>query len=101
VDDEGLGEFVLGGKPTPRTQIGARLFAGLLGAALGFGGAVFVWMKYAGAGVPFRLACVSLLAAIGAFFLGNVALQRPWRWTLWWMALGLPVLFLVRAVFGA
>jgi hypothetical protein len=101
MDDDGLGEFVLGGKPSPRAASVARVFFGLLGTALGLFGAWHLWTGGKVAGLPLRLAMVAFLLAIATFFLANVALGRRWRWTLWWVALGLPLVFLVRLVFGA
>ncbi len=101
MDDDGLGEFVLGGKPSPRAASIARSFFGLLGTALGAFGAWYLWTSGKIPGLPLRLAMVSLLSSVAAVFLANVLLQRRWRWTLWWAASGLPLAFLVRLVFGA
>jgi hypothetical protein len=100
VDDDGLGEFVLGGKPSPRGQAIARWFFGLLGTGLCVFGALHLWLTQKIPGLPLRLAAVSLFASIAVFCLANIALQRRWRWPLWWVALGLPLLFVVRFVFG-
>ena len=101
MDDEGLGEFVLGGKPAPRTALVVRSFFGILGTALCAFGAVHLWRGDTIPGLPLKVAAVGLMLALAAFFLCNVLLQRRWRWPLWMVALGLPLLFVVRIVFGA
>ena len=100
MDDEGLGEFVLGGRPSARAAAIARVFFGGLGTALGAFGAWHLWTAGKIAGLPLRVAAVSFLLSIAVFFLANVALRRRWRWTLWWVALGLPMLFIVRLALG-
>jgi hypothetical protein len=56
---------------------------------------------YAGALIRIRTGKLYFMLALAAFFLCNVLLQRRWRWPLWLVALGLPLLFVVRIVFGA
>jgi hypothetical protein len=101
MDDDDFGEFVLGGKPTPRSTLIGRLFFGLLGTALCGVGAVHLWRSEAIAGLPLRIAAFAFMLALAAVFAFNVTLQRRWRWPLWLAALGLPLLFIVRLVFGA
>lgn len=102
MDDDGLGEFVLGGrKPTERSQRLVRRGFGALGAVLCGFGAWHVWRAGVIPGLPLRAAAVAFLLALAAFWWFNVMLARPWRWPLWCVALGLPLLFVVRVVFGA
>jgi hypothetical protein len=101
MDDDGLGEFVVGGTPSPRATAIVRLFFGALGTALGVFGAVHLWRGDTIPGLPLRMVAVGFMLAIAAVFAFNVALQRRWRWPLWLAALGLPLLFVVRIVFGA
>jgi hypothetical protein len=100
VDDEGLGEFVLGGKPSPRAAFVARTFFGVLGTVLCVFGAVHLWRGDTIPGLPLRLAAVGWVLAIAGVFAFNVTLLRRWRWPLWLAALGLPLVFAVRIVLG-
>jgi hypothetical protein len=101
MDDDGLGEFVIGGKPSPRSTFVVRTFFGLLGTALCGFGAVHLWRADTIPGLPMKMAAAGFMLAIAAVFLFNVLLLRRWRWPLWLAALGLPVVFVVRIVFGA
>ena len=101
MDDEGLGEFAIGGKPTPRATFLVRTFFGVLGTALGVSGAIHLWRGDTFPSLPLRIIGAGFMLAIAAVFAFNVALQRRWRWPLWLAALGLPLLIAVRLVFGA
>jgi hypothetical protein len=100
VDDGDLSEFVLGGKPSPRATVVARLFFGALGTALCVFGAVHLWRGDTIPGLPLRLAVVGWLLAIACVFAFNVAMQRRWGWPLWLAAAGLPLVFGVRLALG-
>ena len=100
MDDDDLGEFVLGGKPSPRAALAARAFFGVLGTALCVFGAVHLWRGGTIPGLPLRIAVVGWLLAIASVFACNVAMQRRWAWPLWLAALGLPLVFAVRIVLG-
>jgi hypothetical protein len=101
VDDDGLGEFVLDGKPNPRAQTLARRLFGALGGALCVVGAVHLWRAGLIPGLPLRVAATAFLMALAAFWIGNVMLARTWKWPLWCVGIGLPLLFIVRLMFGA
>jgi hypothetical protein len=76
-----LGEALFGRiEHTRRREILLRLFFGLLGAALGLGGAVYMLTRDDPASPHMRLAMAALLAFFGLFWLFNVALMRRWRW---------------------
>lgn len=77
-----FGEFAIGrGRASRRAQLAARLFFGLLGAALCGFGAVHLARQELPAGLgEFHALSVLFLAAIGLFALCVVALGRTWRW---------------------
>lgn len=101
MDDDGLGEFVFGGKPTPRSQAVARIVFGALGTGLSAAGAVHLWVAGSIPGLPLRVAASGFMLGLASLWLFNVMLAKPWRWPLWCVGLGLPLVFVVRIVFGA
>lgn len=66
--------------PSRRAQLLARLFFGLLGFALGVGGAIHITTSGDTAGAHLRLAMAAFLLSFGTFWLLNVGLARRWRW---------------------
>jgi hypothetical protein len=86
--------------PSRRAQLLARLFFGLIGAALGIAGAAYMTLRPDGASPPMRLALALLFLSIGAFWLLNVGLARKWRWPGVLVAASLIALIAARFIFG-
>jgi hypothetical protein len=87
--------------PSRRAQLLARLFFGLMGAALGIAGAAHMTLRPDGASPPMRFALALLFLSIGAFWLLNVGLARRWRWPGVLVAASLIALIAVRFIFGS
>jgi hypothetical protein len=83
-----------------RSQQLLRLFFGLLGAAMGATGAVYIGLGRAGGGLHLRACAVALFVFLAAFCLFNVALARAWRWPGRMFVLSFVALFVVRILFG-
>jgi hypothetical protein len=98
-----FGEVVLGGRgASRRAQLLARLFFGLLGAALGVAGALhFLRQPDLTTNTALRASIVSLFAGLACFFLFNVALARKWRWPGLLFVVSFVSLFVTRIAFGA
>ena len=86
--------------PSRRAHLLARLFFGLIGAALGIAGAAYMTLRPDGASPPMRLALALLFLSIGAFWLLNVGLARKWRWPGVLVAASLIALIAARFIFG-
>lgn len=83
-----------------RAELYWRMVFGLLGTGLGLIGAVYTAATFDTANVPMRLSAVTLMLAMAAFSLFNVALLRPWRWPALWFAASVVALFVSRIAFG-
>lgn len=94
-----LGEVVVGKSLSERLKSVVRILFGLTGAILSLVG-MFHTASYS-AGLPFRLAGMLLFAAIGCFCFFNIMLLRKWKWPGRLCIISLPLLFLVRIIFGA
>jgi hypothetical protein len=76
-----FGEVVLGrAGSSKRAQLLARLFFGLLGAALSVAGAAQFHVRNTGRHTAMTLSVVAMFVFLTCFFLLNVALARKWRW---------------------
>jgi hypothetical protein len=64
-----------------RAKLIARLFFGLLGAGLGAAGAIYMLRNPPATGnLPMVASMIAMFVSLGAFFLFNVAMARPWKW---------------------
>jgi hypothetical protein len=98
-----FGEVLLGNRAASRrAQLLARLFFGLLGAALGVAGALHVLRQPdLTPNAALRASMVSLFVGLACFFLFNVALARKWRWPGLLFVVSFASLFVTRLAFGA
>ncbi|OGR19440.1 MAG: hypothetical protein A2X81_05170 [Desulfobacterales bacterium GWB2_56_26] len=93
-----FGGLLAGKLRSERLQIYTRMFFGVIGTFLSIAGVVKT-ATYA-AGLPFRLAGMFLFVSLGCFCLFNITLLRKWRWPGRFCLISLPMLFVVRIVFG-
>jgi len=105
IDDllgELFGEAVFGGLGrSRRAQLLFRVFFGLLGAGLGFGGAVYFSSRgLETTNLAMHASMIAVFVFLGAFFLFNVALGRRWRWPGIGFVASFVALFATRILFG-
>ena len=97
-----LGEAAFGRlSRTRQAQLIARLFFGLIGAALGVAGALYMLRSPQTTNVSFLLSTVALFVSMAAFWLFNVALGRRWKWPAVTFGLSFVLMFVTRIAFGA
>ena len=97
-----FGEAVFGRLGTSaRSRLLARLFFGLLGAALGVVGAFVIAERTASSpSLALRVSIVALFVFLSAFSLFNVAFARSWRWPGVLLVASLLATFVARIAFG-
>ena len=84
-----------------RSRLLARLFFGLLGAALGIVGAFVIAERTASSpNLVLRVSIVALFAFLSAFSLFNIALARRWRWPGILFLVSLAATFVARIAIG-
>ena len=93
-----LGDVLVGSDPSKRGQAIARALCGLVGVALSNAG--MIQMFNYDAGLAFRLAAMFLFAMLACFCGFNIVMLRKWKWPGRLLLLSLPLIFVVRIVFG-
>jgi hypothetical protein len=84
-----------------RVQLIARVFFGLLGAALGATGAVYVAVRPdAPANAAMHASMIASFVFLSCFSLFNVALARTWRWPGRLFVAAFVLIFVTRIVLG-
>jgi hypothetical protein len=97
-----FGEAVFGRlSGSRRAQLIARLFFGLLGAALGVAGLVhFAGARGLTTNGALRASMLAMFAFFAAFWLFNVALGRRWRWPAIGFVASFVSMFVTRIALG-
>jgi hypothetical protein len=97
-----LGQAVLGRlNPSERARAVARVGFGLVGAALGIGGAVHFGTRPAPiTNYGMFASAIAMFLSMAAFFLVNVALHRPWRWPAIGFVASVVTMFVTRITLG-
>ena len=92
-----------GGQASKRAQTIVRIVFGAIGLFLAIAGLLHVLIaaKFAGVGLPVRLAMANLFAFLGFFCAINIVLHKPSRWPGRGFLASLVLLIVVRLVFGA
>lgn len=97
-----VGEAVFGrlGR-SERAKLVARLFFGVLGAALCAAGAVYMMLRPGRTtNLPMFACLIGVFGFLACFWLFNVALLRKWRWPGVMFAASFVGMFVARILFG-
>ena len=83
-----------------RAQLLARVFFGLLGAALGIVGAIHFYRRMSGGLTAMSASMIAMFVFLALFCLFNVALGRTWRWPSVMFVVSFVSMFAARIIFG-
>ncbi len=84
-----------------RAQLMFRLFFGVLGAALGLIGAIYMWRRpTVTTNVAMHASMIAVFLSLSCFSLFNVGMARSWRWPGICFVVSFVSMFVARIAFG-